>query len=235
MTSAPALFSNRILSTLSAAELQLLEPNLERVPLRARDVLQEPGTTLEYAWFPESGMISLVLPLSDGRTVEVAAVGIEGVAGHTIALGAYTTRLEIIAQVPGEAVRLPRGALLEALPSCPQLRELVERFGDLMLNVAAQNVACGQMHQLSERLARWLLTVKDLTGSPRFSLTQEFMAEMLGTNRPTVTLSALTLSNAGLVRYSRGRIEIVDEQGLEDSACECYRALRTQYARLGSA
>jgi CRP-like cAMP-binding protein len=104
-----------------------------------------------------------------------------------------------------------------------------------MLNVGAQNVACGQMHQLSERLARWLLTVKDLTGSPRFSLTQEFMAEMLGTNRPTVTLSALTLSNAGLVRYSRGRIEIVDEQGLEDSACECYRALRTQYARLGSA
>ena len=175
-------------------------------------------------------MLSLVLPLSDGRSVEVGAIGSEGMSGYTIATnGGVAGPVQLVGQVAGEMIRIERAPLLDVLDRCPQLRYQARRFATLMLAVASQNVACGQMHQLSERLARWLLTVKDLTKSPQFSLTQEFMAEMLGTNRPTVTLAALTLSNAGLIRYSRGRIQILDVQGLEDSSCECYRSLRAEY------
>jgi CRP-like cAMP-binding protein len=232
MTNSAPRYANRILAGLPPDEIALLQPHLERTAVQPRDVLQEPGELTEHVTFPESGMISMVLPLLDGRTVEVAAVGREGLCGYTLFMGAQASPVRVIGQVGGEAIRIPRSRLLEALPACPQLALEGSRFAALMLTVTSQNVACGQMHQLGERLARWLLTVKDLTVSPRFSLTQEFMAEMLGTNRPTVTLSALTLSHAGLIRYSRGRIEILNQQGLEDSACECYRSLRVAYEGL---
>lgn len=227
--------SNRLLASLPPAELAIVEPHLSRVTLPPRQLLYASGQVIEHAYFPESGMLALVLPVQDGRSVEIAPIGAEGVFGYGLATerGLWGPA-QVVVQQAGEFWRIPRATMLDALSACPVLTHHAREFADLVLAIAGQNVACGHFHELTARLARRLLTVADIIGSTTLLMTQEVMAEMLGTNRPTVTLAAHTLSNAGLIRYSRGTIEILDAPALEDSACECYGILRTEYERLGT-
>lgn len=218
--------ANRLLAGMPPEALAILVPALQTVPLRARELLTEAGAPLEYAYFPHSGVVCLMTVIGGG-TAETAAIGPEGCLGFEAVLGAPTATARAIVQLPGAASRLPIPALRAALQSCPALRDRLLSYVRYLLLHAFQSVACNGLHTVQERCAKWLLMAHDRAGRPdTFHLTQEFLAEMLGVHRPSVTVVARILQSAGLIRYSRGVIAITDRRGLEEAACECYEILR---------
>ena len=223
---------NRLLAALPPDEAAHLLPQLVPVSLRHAERLYAAGELIPHVYFPTTALVSLMIVMEDGKEVEMAAVGREGMAGLPVALGSDTDGHVAITQIPGEALRLGAGAFRAALMEMPGLQRLLSRYALTLLTQAGQAAACNGLHAIAERCARWLLEAHDRVGADTFLLTQDFLAAMLGVRRPSVTIAAGMLQQAGLITYHRGRVTILDREGLEASACECYRAIMEETDRL---
>lgn len=220
---------NRILSVLGPAELSLLQPHLKDIQFAQGTVLQEQGEPIEQVYFPHSGMISLVAVMNDGeKSIETATVGREGTVGAMSGLGPRHAFNRAVVQVAGNMGRIPTAKLQAAIKASPILRDVVVKYNEVLLAQIQQGSACNAFHEAEARLCRWLLQTRDRIDSDTIPLTQEFLAQMLGVRRTTVTLIARALQKRGHVRYRRGKIEIIDRAGLEKCACECYGTVRRQ-------
>lgn len=224
---------NILLLTIPDEEFNLLRLELEYVELPHRYVLHAPGERIEFAYFSNDGMVSLVVTTYDGRSVEVGLLGREGMAGTSITLGFPLAPYLAISQIPGNATRIRAEVLQEILPLAPQLRQELSRYVLLQGLQVAQVAACNRLHELEQRLARWLLMCQDRVDAEILPLTHEFLAQMLGSGRPTVTLAAGILERAGLIENMRGTIRILNRKKLEDAACECYRVIQHFNGGLG--
>jgi len=223
-------YKNRVLAALPKAELNRLRPHLSPVTLKLRTQLLDGRA--DYAYFLEEGLASVVLTLADGATVEVGVIGIDGVVGLPILLGAETMPGETFIQVEGSGFRIDAKRLKNEFERSGQLRSHLQKYILANLVQSAQNAACNRLHTISERLARWILTCHDRVQSDRMPLKHEFLGQMLGAPRTTVTLAAGTLHEAGLIDYTRGHLTIKNRQKLERAACECYRTVRNEFQRL---
>ncbi|MGB7554951.1 MAG: Crp/Fnr family transcriptional regulator [Candidatus Korobacteraceae bacterium] len=227
----PTKYKNRILAALPKVEIDRIAPHLTPVTLKLRtELLDGHG---DYAYFLEEGMASVVLTLANGATVEVGVVGFDGVVGLPVLLGAETMPGRTFIQVEASGFRLPAKRLKAEFERPGQLRNHLQKYVLANLVQNAQNTACNRLHTIHERLARWLLTCHDRVRSEHMPLTHEFLGQMLGAPRTTVTLAARTLHLAGLIEYSRGHITVLNRQELENTSCECYRVVRDEFDRLG--
>jgi len=222
---------NQILRRLSAAELERIRPALEDIPLTFKEPIYQQGRPIEYMHFVESGVISLVTDLEDGGTIETATIGNEGVVGVPAFLGMRIASGRAFCQIPGRAKRINIQWMLAERERNSRLADLVLRSTNATMSMLAQTAACNRAHPVEERMARWLLMTHDRVGGDEFPLTQEFLAQMLGVRRPSVNTAGLTLQQAGLIRYSRGRVAIINREGLEASSCECYRYIAGEFER----
>jgi CRP-like cAMP-binding protein len=218
--------SNRFLAALPAGDFALLAPHLRAVPLQHGAMLHEAQDEIEHVYFPQSGMISLVVVMRSGATVETATVGRGGAIGTAAGLGSRHAFGRAVVQLAGTAARIPVSSFQAATDESPTLRALVVRYNDLLIGQIQQSVACNALHSLEARLSRWLLQTHDCVDGDTLPLTQEFLGQMLGVRRTTVTVAARLLQASGLISYRRGHIHLVDRPGLEGLACECYAAVR---------
>jgi CRP-like cAMP-binding protein len=228
---------NRLLRALSDAAYAQLVPRMEKVSLTMGQVLYEADTPIEHAYFIQRGVASLVAPVDQGergwgRVVEVGTIGNEGMVGLPLVLGADREPVRAFIQVPNGAWRISANDLLVALEETDGLRALLHRCVQTFLNQVGQGSACNRAHSVGERCARWLLMTHDRVGEDEFVLTHEFLAAMLGVRRAGVTVAAGMLQKAGLIRYVRGNITVVDRGGLEAASCPCYGTIRESYERL---
>jgi CRP-like cAMP-binding protein len=192
-------------------------------------VLHNPHETLAHIYFPVSCVLSVVLLMQNGSGVEIGTTGREGVSGSIpLMLGTATAPSQTICQVPGDAKCVPLDAFLNALKDGSQLHSLTQNYARSSVALMGQSIACNRLHTLTERCARWLLLTHDRVGANEFALTQEFLAIMLGVHRPAVSIAAGTLQEAGFIQYRRGRVTVVDRDGLESASCECYRVAMGQ-------
>jgi CRP-like cAMP-binding protein len=224
-------YKNRVLAALPKAEINRLTPHLSPVTLKVRTQLLDGHS--EHAYFLEQGLASVVLTLAGGATVEVGVVGIDGVVGLPVLLGAETMPGETFIQVAGSGYRIDAQLLKSEFERDGQLRSHLHKYVLAHLIQSAQNAACNRLHPISERLARWILTCHDRVQSDRMPLTHEFLGQMLGSPRSTVTLAAGILHKSGLIDYSRGHVTIKNRKKLEEAACECYGTVRDEFKRLG--
>ena len=223
-------YKNRVLASLPKKEIDRLTPHLSPVTLKVRTQLLDGKA--EYAYFMEEGLASVVLTLAGGDTVEVGVVGVDGVVGLPILLGAGTMPGETFIQVAGSGFRIDAEHLKVEFERSGQLRDHLHKYMLAHMIQSAQGAACNRLHTISERLARWLLTCHDRIQSDNMPLTQEFLGQMLGAPRTTVTLAAGMLNHAGLIDYVRGHVTIRNREGLENVACECYATVRNEFRRL---
>jgi CRP-like cAMP-binding protein len=225
--------SNIILLSISDSDYKLLRPHLEYVSLPNHLVLHEAGGNLTFAYFPNRGLISLVVVMKNGKTAEAGIVGNEGFTGTLAAVGLTRSPFQAVVQITGDGFRIEAGALLDALESAPHLQLMLSRYGAIRSMQIAQTAACNRLHDIEQRLARWLLMTQDRMDSGSLPITHDFIATMLGTDRPTVSLAAGVLQRKGLIEYTRGAVKIVNRKKLEDSACECYAVIRQYDGELG--
>lgn len=221
------LRANRILAALSTGTRERLLPAVTLVALPIKVVLFEPSQVIEAVHFPLDGVVSLVTPLEDGTIVEVATIGNEGIVGVPLLHGG-TLAVRAISQVPGHSARMDAAAFLTEVQRGGELGTLVSRYLPALLGQVAQAAACNRLHTTEERLSRWLLMSHDRVGVDEFPITHEFLGQMLGSRRATVTLSAGILQAARLIRYHRGLVTILDRVGLEEVACECYTVIKRE-------
>ena len=217
---------SRFLATLPPHDFSLLAPHLRTVALERGTLLQDVGGEIERVYFPLSGMVSLVAVMRDGTTVETATVGRAGIIGASAGLGTRLAVSRAIMQLSGTAVWISAAKFHAVANQSQAIRDLIARYNDLLLAQVQQSVACNALHALEARLCRWLLQTHDCTDGEGMPLTQEFLGQMLGVRRTTVTLAAQLLQGAGLIRYHRGYIQILDQAALEDLSCECYAVIR---------
>lgn len=222
--------ANLILRALPRDEYQRILPYLQTTPLRPGQALYEPNDAIRFAYFPNSGMVSLVATMNDGTTVEIGITGREGFVGTPILLGFRVGAFRAVVQLAGEALQIESGTLQKLLPRMPRLDCILRRYIYAEFTQLGQSAACNRLHELGPRLSRWLLASRDCARSNVFSITQDFLGQMLGCCRPSVTEAANSLQKAGLISYSRGRVQIVNRRGLEAAACECYENMK-RYAR----
>jgi CRP-like cAMP-binding protein len=222
---------NELLLNLPDKECHAIYSELVFLPLRTHDVLNEDGAAIQYAYFMNSGLASVLNVMQDGKSVEVGLTGKEGFVGLPLIVGFKTSPTRVIVQIAGSAYRISASALIDLLPKCRTLEKRLHRFAQVLAAQAAQIAACNRLHEVDERLARWLLMSRDRIGSDLVPLTQEFLAHMLGTRRSSVTVAASILQKADLINYTRGQVNIVDPKGLEDAACECYEAMVQQSSK----
>ena len=223
--------SNRLLRALPHDELARLVPHAERRKFELLEVLVEADSHLESVYFPEDAIISVVRP-ADGELVEAGTVGREGMAGFSVLFGTTFCASTLTIQHAGEILVVPFATLLRLLPELPALRELIGRYILTFLDQVGQGAACNARHSLDQRCAKWMLMARDRVDGESFTLTHAVLAQMLGVHRPGVTLAASKLQKAGLIRYVRGRVTILDNAGLEAAACECYAINRAHFERL---
>ena len=212
---------NRLLASLASEELESLIPALESVPLIVGMPIYEPNRRITHVYFPISGIISMVSEMREGA-VEVGTVGHEGMTGLPLVLKARTMPSRAFVQVPGHAYRMRDEDLFRAMSEFPRFARLLYRFVLALFDQTAQHAACNRLHALEERCARWLLMTHDRVDGDVLPLKQEFLAEMLGVHRPAVTLAAGALQRAGVIRYSRGKVTVLDRSALESASCACY-------------
>ena len=224
--------TNWLLAALPELEFERLKPHLKPTRLPAGQVLHEIGECIERVYFPDSGMVSLVLTSGDGTNVEVGIVGREGMVGAAALLQSNQTISQAMVQIAGSGWRLPAEVLRAEFKRGGLLQERMLRYAQALLTQTSQTALCNRLHTVEERLARWLLTAHDCVQSDTIGLTQEFIADMLGTRRTGVTIAAGVLRQEGLIDYTRGYIKIIDHEGLKDAACECYPILHKQFQRL---
>ena len=217
---------NRLLSVLAPPDYALLEPHLKQIPLETGGVLQNPGDRIQYVYFPLSGMISLLSVMRDGKAVETGALGRDGALGVSYGLGSPSTFTRAVVQIRGRAARISAAQFQTGIRGSERMRDLFFRYKESHFLQTQQAVACNALHGAEARLSRWLLQTGDIIGGSLVPLTQEHLSQMLGVRRTTVTAIASELQEAGLIRYTRGRIEICDRDKLKKFACECYDVLR---------
>lgn len=233
MTNNPHLsIKNRLLAALPADDYQRLVPDLEFIDLPTRQALYEPEEPIAHVYFLNQGIASIVNIMEDGSTVEAGMVGNEGMVGIPVILGSDMTTTTAFMQVPGSGMRMKAIHLKEEFNRGGALQKLLLRYTLAMFTQVSQGTACNRLHTLEQRFARWLLFVSDLTQSDEFPLTQEYIAQMLGVRRSGVTVTAGIFSRAEMIRYTRGRISILNRKELEATSCECYKLIKGEFSRL---
>jgi len=219
---------NEILVGLPKKECEAVFSNLEFVEMRLHDVLNEMGEPIKYCYFVNSGLASILNVMSDGKSVEVGLTGKEGFVGLPVVVGLNTSANRVVTQIAGTAFRISARKMAEVLRRCPQLERALNRYSQTLALQSTQVAACNRLHEVEERLARWLLMSQDRIGGDAVPLTQDFLAHMLGTRRASVTVAAGILQKAGLITYARGAVKIVNRENLEDATCECYEVITRQ-------
>lgn len=223
---------NHLLAKLRPAEAAILGERASVEPLVPGEILHRPGEPVERVYFPLSGTVSLVSLSTEGTMVEAATIGREGTTGVPVFLVGDLGPLQVLAQVPGEAIAIPAESFREQLRPGTSLDDMMRRYTQAQMAQTAQTALCNRLHELEQRAARWLLQTLDRVDGSDVALTHEFLSIMLGVQRPTVTLAVGALQTAGLVRQGRGHIDVLDRDGLEAASCECYRIIRDEYTRL---
>lgn len=225
--------SNKILLAIPDSEYLALREHLVFVELPHHRVLHEPNESLHFVYFPNGGLLSLVVVMESGQTVEVGIVGKEGIAGIPSAVGLRRNPLREIVQIAGDGFKIKVDALQATLRSTPELQMMLSRYIVLHTLQVSQTAACNRLHSAEQRLARWLLMTQDRGDSGMLSITHDFLATMLGTDRPTITLAAGILQKKKLIEYPRGTVKILNRKKLESSACECYGIIQQLNGDLG--
>ena len=224
---------NKILLWISDSEYRIVCPYLEYVRLPSHLALHEPSEKLKFLYFPNAGLISFIVRMQDGQTVEAGVVGREGAAGVAIAVGLTRSPLCQIVQIAADGFKVDADVMPKILKSTPQFGMTLTRYAVVRGMQVAQTVACNRLHRIEQRLARWLLMAEDRVESALVAMTHDFLATMLGTNRPTVSSAAAILQKQQSITYVRGGVRIVNREKLEASACECYRVIRQFDCELG--
>ena len=232
MVTAADASENRLLAALPAPELARLLPLLEPADLPLGKVLYESGHTLSHVYFPTSGIVSLLFVMEDGASAEIAVVGREGVVGIALFMGGGSTPSRAVVQSAGQGLRLRSGAMKEAFHRNGAVMHVVLRYTQALITQMAQTAVCNRHHSLDQQLCRWLLLSLDRLPGHELVMTQELIANMLGVRREGVTEAANKLQLAGLIRYARGRISVLDRPALEKRTCECYAVVKNEYDRL---
>jgi len=223
---------NRLLEALPAEDFALIAPQLSQVDLERGRLLYDPGDLIDVVYFPHDGVISLMTLMANGAAIESATIGREGALGLMAAVGPRQSLSRALVQTPTRASRLGAATLHEAWEKSPKIRDLVDRHTEALFGHAIQSMACNALHSVEARFCRWLLTCHDRISNDTVALTQEFLADMLGVQRTTVTAVARALQEKGAIRYRRGVVDIMDRAILEQQACECYGVIRRTYERL---
>jgi CRP-like cAMP-binding protein len=223
---------NSLLAALSAPEQERLFPQLELVPMPLGKVLYESGNRLGHVYFPTDCIVSLLYVMEDGASAEIAVVGNEGLVGVALFMGGETTPSRAVVQSAGFAYRLPGAIIKQEFNRGGAMQELMLRYTQALLTQMAQTAVCNRHHSVDQQLCRWLLLSLDRLQSNELTMTQELIANMLGVRREGVTEAAGNLQDAGLIRYSRGRITVLDRARLEQRVCECYAVVRKEFSRL---
>jgi len=224
---------NKILLSIPDKEYALILPRLEFLSMPHHLSLYEPGQPLEFVHFPNTGMVSLVIATEDGKTVEVGEVGREGFAGIQAAVGINRNQVREIVQIAGDGFRMRIDALQTVLKSAPELQRIMTRYAVVQGMQFAQTAACNRLHNIEQRLARWLLITQDRVDSATLAITHDFLATMLGTDRPTVGLAAGILQNKKIIEYRRGTVQILNRMQLEACTCECYEVIQQYNHEIG--
>jgi CRP-like cAMP-binding protein len=219
---------NRLVAALTSEDYSLLAPHFKELLLEIGSLLQEAGEPVEHIFFPHQGMVSLLAVMSDGQGIETATVGSEGVVGAMSGFGIRRGFTRAVVQAPLVAARISSVQFRTAVQKSEGIRNLMASYNEVLLAQVQQTAACNALHVMESRLARWLLQTRDRIDSDVLPLTQEFLSQMLGVRRTTVTLVARQLEQAGVIQNRRGRIVVADRKGLEGMACECYAVVRDQ-------
>jgi CRP-like cAMP-binding protein len=220
---------NRILRSLEPDVYEQLLPHLELVRFPLGRIVYESGQTLDNVYFPNHGVLSMLTVLENGDLVEIATIGNEGMADLSVFLGLKTSSSRLLCQVPGDTLRMKTAVFLDLVERNAEMRVQLGAYMVSMFILVSQSAACNRLHPVEERCARWILMTHDRVDSDTFPLTQDFLGSMLGVRRPSVSVAAGILQKAGLVGYSRGRMTVIDRDGLEAAACECYAIVRDQF------
>jgi CRP-like cAMP-binding protein len=219
---------NKLLAALPRRHFDLLVPNLTTVSMQQGEVLAEPGDELDHIYFPESGMLSLLAVLRDGKAIETATVGREGVVGAMAGLGLYKSLVRVVVQLSTTVSKIPAPQFRKVAAQSDAIRNMCIQYNEVLLSQARVTAACNALHVVEARFCRWLLQTADRAESNTVALTQEFLAEMLGVRRTSVTEVASKIQSAGAINYSRGQITILKRSALEKMSCECYQTLLDQ-------
>lgn len=223
---------NKLLAALPREEYERLLPYLESVSLDFKHYTYLPNQLIEYVYFPLDGIISLLTVLGDGGTIEVATVGNEGMIGIPILLGVDQFSAETLVQVSGKAMRMQADVFKREVPVGSSFHKLLLLYVQVRVNHLMQSAGCNRLHSLEKRCCRWLLLTQDRVATDEFPLTQEFLSKMLGVRRASVSEVAATLQKEGMIRYNRGKMKIIDREGLKATSCACYRVFTEEYERL---
>jgi CRP-like cAMP-binding protein len=205
-------------------------PDLKHIRCQSEQILMDADSSLDHVFFPDSGVISVLAVYADGNIIEMATIGREGCAGVQAALGAKSSSAQLLVQIPGSAAKMSRAAFTRAMQSMPSFRSLMYAYVQAFLEQVMVSGACNGAHSLTERLARWLLMMRDRSDDDALPITQNLLAEMLGVQRPTITNAVRELERAGLIEPGRGQVTILDRKGLTKASCECYRMVRARVA-----
>jgi CRP-like cAMP-binding protein len=228
----PRRSPNNFLASLSSSDFKFLQPHLKLIELPHEAVLFETGASVKNVYFPHSGIISLVVPLSGGQMIEAAMIGHDSVVGASSALDGRISLNNGIVPLPGAASVMPVVPFRKAAEQSDTFRTALIRHEQVLFVQAQQSAACNASHKVEARMARWLLRARDLSSEDTIRLTQEFFSQMLGVQRTHVSTIANSLQKLGLIKYNRGHVQITDLRGLRDEACECYKTVKSHYDRL---
>ncbi len=221
---------NRLLLHLPTRDLKRVMPDLEHIRCERAEVLLDADSSIDHVFFPDSGVVSVVAVYSDGSVIEMATIGREGFTGVKAVFGAKMSSSRLLVQIPGSAARMSRAAFTRAMGSMPSFRSLMYAYVNAFLEQVMVSVACNGAHSIKERLARWLLMMRDRSDDDTLLITQSLLAEMLGVQRPTITNAAAELESAGLIERGRRQVRILDRKGLTRASCECYLLVRERIA-----
>jgi CRP-like cAMP-binding protein len=221
---------NRLLLALPPRNLKRLMTDLEQISCQRAQVLMDADSALDHVFFPDSGVVSVVAVYADGAIIEMATVGREGFTDVQAIFGAKRSSVQLLVQIPGSAAKMPRAAFTRAMDSMPSFRSVMDAYVQAFLEQVMVSVACNGAHSLKQRLARWLLMMRDRSDGDTLLITQSLLAEMLGVQRPTVTNAVRELERAGLIEHGRRQVTILNRKGLTKASCECYQLVRTRLA-----
>ena len=217
---------NRLLLALPSRNLKRLMPELEQIRCEREQVLLDADSSLDHVFFPDSGVVSVVAVYADGNIIEIATIGREGCSGVQAFFGAKSSSVRLLVQIPGSAAKMSRAAFTRAMESMPSFRGLMNAYVQAFLEQVLVSVACNGAHSLKQRLARWLLMMSDRSDDDALPITQDLLAEMLGVQRPSITIAARELERVGLIERGRRQVTILDRKGLTKASCECYQLVR---------